>query len=68
MLSLKPNHNRIAACHAFLAGRAAFHALLEGCAVLVNNGRANQWKLVPEYSLKITAGAKIATSFPEPLA
>jgi hypothetical protein len=33
--------------------------LLEDCTALVNNGRADKWKLVPEYSLKTKAGAKI---------
>ena len=39
--------------------RAAFQALLEDCTALVNKGRADKWKLVPEYSLKTKAGAKI---------
>lgn len=63
-LSLKPNHKRIGAYHASLADfaklgvkhetavRAAFQALLEDCTSLVNKGRADKWKLVPEYSLK----------------
>jgi len=70
-LDLKPSHKRIAAYHASLADfaklgvkhetavRAAFQALLEDCTSLVNKGRADKWKLVPEYSLKTKAGAKI---------
>ena len=70
-LSLKANHKRIAAYHASLtefaqlgvkhetAVRAAFQGLLEDCTALVNKGRADKWKLVPEYSLKTKAGAKI---------
>jgi len=70
-LPLKANHKRIAAYHASLADfaklgvkhetavRAAFQALLEDCTALVNKGRADKWKLVPEYSLKTKAGAKI---------
>lgn len=52
------------------AVRAAFQALLEDCTKLVNKGRVDKWKLVPEFSLKTKAGAKItpdgalATSFP----
>jgi hypothetical protein len=70
-LTLKPNHKRIAAYHVSLAEfeklgvkhetplRAAFQALLEDCTALVNRGRVDKWKLVPEYSLKTKAGAKI---------
>jgi predicted helicase len=70
-LPLKANHKRVAAYHASLADfaslgvthetavRAAFQALLEDCTALVNKGRADKWKLVPEYSLKTRAGAKI---------
>jgi hypothetical protein len=70
-LPLKANHKRIAAYHQSLADfeklgvkhetavRAAFQALLEDCTALVNKGRADKWKLVPEYSLKTKAGAKI---------
>lgn len=70
-LALKPTHKRIAAYHTSLADfaklgvkhetavRAAFQALLEDCTSLVNKGRADKWKLVPEYSLKTKAGAKI---------
>ena len=70
-LPLKANHSRVAAYHDSLAEfeklgvkhetavRAAFQALLEACTVLVNKGRADKWKLVPEYSLKTKAGAKI---------
>jgi hypothetical protein len=65
------NNKRIAAYHASLvefarlgvkhetAVRGAFQALLEDCTALVNKGRADKWKLVPEYSLKTKAGAKI---------
>ena len=70
-LALKSNHKKVAAYHASLADfaklgvkhetavRAAFQALLEDCTSLVNKGRADKWKLVPEYSLKTKAGAKI---------
>lgn len=70
-LTLKPNHKRIAAYHQSLADfdklgvnhegavRAAFQALLEDCTALVNRGREDKWKLVPEFSLKTKAGAKI---------
>jgi hypothetical protein len=70
-LGLTPNHKRIATYRASLADfeklgvahetavRAAFQALLEGCTSLVNKGRTDKWKLVPEYSLKIKAGARI---------
>ena len=70
-LSLKANHRKIATYRASLAEfaklgvkhetavRAAFQALLEDCTALVNKGRADKWKLVPEYSLKTKAGAKI---------
>ena len=70
-LILKPNHKRIAAYHQSLAEfeklgvkhesavRAAFQALLEDCTALVNKGREDKWKLVPEFSLKTKAGAKI---------
>ena len=70
-LTLKPNHKRIAAYHQSLADfeklgvkhesavRAAFQALLEDCTALVNKGRDDKWKLVPEFSLKTKAGAKI---------
>ena len=70
-LPLKPNHKRVAAYHDSLAEfeklgvkhetavRAAFQALLEACTGLVNKGRADKWKLVPEYALKTKAGAKI---------
>ena len=71
ILSLKPNHKRIAAYHESLAEfeklgvkhesavRAAFQALLEDCTALVNKGRGDKWKLVPEFSLKTKSGAKI---------
>jgi predicted helicase len=70
-LPIKADHKRVAAYHASLAEfdrlgvkhetavRAAFQALLEDCTSLVNKGRADKWKLVPEYSLKTRAGAKI---------
>jgi hypothetical protein len=70
-LSLKPNHKRIAAYHESLAEfgklavkhesavRAAFQGLLEDCTALVNKGREDKWKLVPEFSLKTKSGAKI---------
>lgn len=70
-LPLKPNHKAIAAYHASLAEfnsvgvkhetavRAAFQALLEACTSLVNKGREDKWKLVPEFSLKTKAGARI---------
>ncbi|PZR75513.1 MAG: hypothetical protein DLM73_05135 [Chthoniobacterales bacterium] len=70
-LPLKPNHKCIAAYHGSLvefkkvgvkhetAVRAAFQALLEACASLVNKGRDDKWKLVPEFTLKTKAGAKI---------
>jgi hypothetical protein len=70
-LALKVTHKRIAAYHASLAEfaklgvkhetavRSAFQALLEDCTSLVNKGRADKWKLVPEYSLKTKTGAKI---------
>ena len=70
-LALKSNHKKVAAYHASLADfaklgvkhetavRAAFQALLEDCTSLVNKGRADKWKLVPEYSLKTKVGAKI---------
>ena len=70
-LTLKPNHKRIPAYHTSLADfaklgikhetavRAAFQALLEDCTALVNKGREDKWKLVPEFSLKTKAGAKI---------
>src|SRR5205807_5822638 len=41
------------------AVRAAFQALLEACTSSVNKGREDKWKLVPEFSLKTKAGAKI---------
>jgi predicted helicase len=71
VLPLKPNHRRVAAYHESLAQfeklgvthesavRAAFQALLEDCTGLVNKGREDKWKLVPEFSLKTKAGAKI---------
>jgi hypothetical protein len=71
VLPLKPNHKRVAAYHDSLvefeklsvkhetAVRAAFQALLEECTALVNKGREDKWKLVPEFSLKTKAGAKI---------
>jgi predicted helicase len=71
VLALKPNHKRIAAYHDSLvefgklavkhesAVRAAFQALLEECTALVNKGREDKWKLVPEFSLKTKSGAKI---------
>jgi predicted helicase len=71
ILSLKPNHKRIAAYHESLAEfeklgvkhegavRTAFQALLEDCTALVNKGREDKWKLVPEFSLKTKSGAKI---------
>src|SRR5439155_13326875 len=70
-LGLKPNHKRIATYGASLdefaklgvahetAVRAAFQALLEDCTAHVNKGRADKWKLVPEFSLKTKVGAKI---------
>jgi predicted helicase len=70
-LPIKPNHKAIAAYHASLAEftkvgvkhetavRAAFQALLEACTSLVNKGREDKWKLVPEFSLKTKTGAKI---------
>ncbi len=70
-LPLKANHKRIGAYHQSLAEfaalgvahetavRAAFQALLEDCTALVNKGRADKWKLVPEYSLKTKSGARI---------
>jgi predicted helicase len=70
-LPLKANHKRVGAYHQSLAEfaelgvthetsvRAAFQALLEDCTALVNKGRADKWKLVPEYSLKTKAGARI---------
>src|ERR1051325_11151849 len=70
-LSLKPNHKKVATYQESLSAfaqlgvthesavRAAFQALLEDCTALVNKGRADKWKLVPEYSLKTKAGAKI---------
>jgi predicted helicase len=71
VLPLKANHKRIAAYHDSLAEfeklgvkhesavRAAFQSLLEDCTALVNKGREDKWKLVPEFSLKTKAGAKI---------
>jgi len=41
------------------AVRAAFQALLEECTSLVNKGRTDKWKLVPEFSLTTKAGARI---------
>ena len=70
-LSLKPNHKSVVAYHQSLAEferlgvshetavRSAFQSLLETCVSLVNKSRADKWKLVPEYSLKTKAGAKI---------
>ncbi len=70
-LALKPSHKRIAGYHASLADfsklgvkhetavRAAFQALLEDCTSQINKGRADKWKLVPEYSLKTKANTKI---------
>ena len=70
-LSLKPNHKRVAAYHESLAEfeklgvkhesavRSVFQALLEDCTKLVNKGREDKWKLVPEFSLKTKTGAKI---------
>ncbi len=70
-LPLKANHKRVAAYQQSLAEfarlgvthetavRAAFQALLEDCTALVNKSRADKWKLVPEYSLKTKAGARI---------
>jgi predicted helicase len=70
-LPLKPNHRRLAAYHDSVAEfeklgvkhesavRAAFQALLEDCTALVNKGREDKWKLVPEFSLKTKSGAKI---------
>jgi predicted helicase len=70
-LPLKPNHKRIAAYHESLAEfeklgvkhesalRSAFQGLLEDCTSLVNKGREDKWKLVPEFSLKTKSGAKI---------
>jgi predicted helicase len=70
-LPLKPSHKRIAAYHASLAEfeklgvahetavRSAFQSLLEDCAALVNKGRADKWKLVPEFPLKTKTGARI---------
>lgn len=71
VLPLKSNHKRIAAYHESLvefeklgvkhesAVRAAFQALLEGCTTLVNKGRDDKWKFVPEFSLKTKTGTKI---------
>ena len=70
VLPLKPNHKRIAAYHESLAQfeklgvkhesavRAAFQVLLEDCTSLVNKGREDKWKLVPEFSLKTKSGAR----------
>ena len=70
-LPLKANHKRVAAYQASLkefdqlgvthetAVRAAFQALLEDCTSLVNKGRADKWKLIPEFSLRTKGGAKI---------
>lgn len=70
-LPIKPNHKAIAAYHASLvefknvgvkhetAVRAAFQSLLEACTALVNKGHDDKWKLVPEFSLKNKAGARI---------
>src|SRR6266542_5077738 len=70
-LSLKANHKKIATYRASLdkfaqlgvthesAVRAAFQVLLEECTALVNKGRTDKWKLIPEYSLKTKIGAKI---------
>lgn len=75
-LPLKANHKRIGAYDQSLAEfaelgvvhetavRAAFQALLEDCTALVNKGRADKWKLVPEYSLKTKAGARITPTVP----
>ena len=73
VLPLKPNHKRVAAYHKSLAEfeklgvthesavRAAFQALLEDCTGVVNKGREDKWKLVPEFSLKTKSGAKITS-------
>ncbi len=70
-LPLKANYKRVGAYHQSLtefaalgvahetAVRAAFQALLEDCTALVNKGRPDRWKLVPEYSLKTKTGARI---------
>ncbi len=70
-LNLKANHKKIATYRASLdefaqlgvahetSVRAAFQALLEDCTALVNKGRADKWKLVPEFSLKTKGGARI---------
>ncbi|HSH38719.1 MAG TPA: type ISP restriction/modification enzyme [Chthoniobacterales bacterium] len=70
-LPLKANDKRVVAYQTSLAEfeklgikhetavRAAFQALLEDCTALVNKGRADKWKLVPEFSIKTRAGAKI---------
>jgi predicted helicase len=70
-LPIKSNHKAIAAYHASLADfetvgvkhesavRAAFQSLLEACTSLVNKGRDDKWKLVPEFSLKTKAGTRI---------
>lgn len=70
-LAITPTHRRIGEYHASLADfakrgvkhetavRAAFQALLADCTALVTKGRADKWKLVPEYSLKTKGGAKI---------
>jgi type I restriction-modification system DNA methylase subunit len=70
-LNLKANHKKIATYRASLdefaqlgvahetSVRAAFQALLEDCTALVNKGRADKWKLVPEFSVKTKAGARI---------
>ena len=70
-LNLNANHKKIATYRASLdefaqlgvahetSVRAAFQALLEDCTALVNKGRADKWKLVPEFSVKTKAGARI---------
>jgi hypothetical protein len=70
-LNLKANHKKIAFYRASLdevaqlgvahktSARPALQALLEDCTALVNKGRADEWKLVPKFSLKIKAGARV---------
>jgi hypothetical protein len=70
-LNLKANHKKIAHYQASLdefarlgiahegAVRAALQGLLEDCTALVNKGRTDKLKLVPEFWLKTKAGAKI---------
>lgn len=71
-LGLKVNHQKIANYRSSLdeftqlgvthesAVRSAFQALLGDCTALINRGRSDKWKLVPEYSIKTKAGPRIA--------